>query len=381
MKQIFRNLFFSILGLGLMALSSCQKNQEFESIVVDGPKPVATFTNTSGSLKVKFTNSSSDSESTYWLFGDGASSTEDSPVHTFAAAGNYTVVLKTNSEAGYSSTISKDIFVAGPAGASYSYTPSYKLFYNFTAAGSSNLKTLIWDFGDGTTSTEFNVEHTFPAEGTYTVSLTVNGLLGDVDVLTKEIIITTAEVNLLKGSEMEVGASGFWTNWSSQNSNPPQFGYIEDKPVTGTGACLRFPSFTAPSNGSKNHLIYQGVNVVAGAKYKLSAQVKIPAGGYQEYIQFYITKDANTYIENTSDANTNHFLCLNTWHGWNSVAINGDLLSAVKANGSYGLGAVTDAIYTATSTQTVFIGIQVGSWSGYSNGDVLIDEVKFIRVE
>ena len=61
--------------------------------------------------------------------------------------------------------------------------------------------------------------------------------------------------------------------------------------------------------------------------------------------------------------------------------VDGDLYQAVQANGGYGLGASTGGIYTATETGKLYIGIQVGTWSGYSNGDILVDEVKFIRVE
>ena len=39
------------------------------------------------------------------------------------------------------------------------------------------LNTYLWDFGDGTTSTEANPSHTY-RYGSYTVSLTVNGPRG-----------------------------------------------------------------------------------------------------------------------------------------------------------------------------------------------------------
>jgi PKD repeat protein len=39
--------------------------------------------------------------------------------------------------------------------------------------------TYLWDFGDGTTSTEVNPSHTYTAFGTYTVSLSVNGPKGE----------------------------------------------------------------------------------------------------------------------------------------------------------------------------------------------------------
>ncbi|BBN83391.1 hypothetical protein PA25_33760 [Pseudoalteromonas sp. A25] len=65
--------------------------------------PVASFSFSVNGTTVKFTNSSTDARSYSWQFGDGASSAEVSPSHTYAAAGTYQVTLtatdgaKTNS--------------------------------------------------------------------------------------------------------------------------------------------------------------------------------------------------------------------------------------------------------------------------------------------
>jgi PKD repeat protein len=53
----------------------------------------ASYTYSVEELTVTFTNISSGAESYSWDFGDGNSSTAESPVHTFAAAGIYTVAL------------------------------------------------------------------------------------------------------------------------------------------------------------------------------------------------------------------------------------------------------------------------------------------------
>lgn len=55
--------------------------------------PVASFTYEAVSLKVTFTNNSTASTSYVWDFGDGMTSTEENPVHTYADEGNYTVKL------------------------------------------------------------------------------------------------------------------------------------------------------------------------------------------------------------------------------------------------------------------------------------------------
>lgn len=57
---------------------------------------------------VTFTNMSKNADSYAWNFGDGETSTEANPVHTYAAAGTYTVELKATN-AGGSKTYSEEI--------------------------------------------------------------------------------------------------------------------------------------------------------------------------------------------------------------------------------------------------------------------------------
>ena len=56
---------------------------------------------------------------------------------------------------------------------------------------SSDFDTLLWDFGDGTTSTEIHPVHTYPAGGNYTVSLTITRC-GKSDVKTKTLSIVSS---------------------------------------------------------------------------------------------------------------------------------------------------------------------------------------------
>ncbi len=76
------------------------------------PAPVANFTTdaTSGTvpLAVQFTDTSTGNPSSWlWTFGDGATSTEQNPIHTYTAAGTYTVNLTVANAVG-SDTFSRE---------------------------------------------------------------------------------------------------------------------------------------------------------------------------------------------------------------------------------------------------------------------------------
>lgn len=76
------------------------------------PKP--DFTYTVDGLAVTFANASKDSETYSWDFGDGNSSTDESPVHTYAGVGCYDVVLTANGQ-GLTETKTQNVLVSAAA--------------------------------------------------------------------------------------------------------------------------------------------------------------------------------------------------------------------------------------------------------------------------
>jgi len=73
-------------------------------ITVNAVPPVAGFvaTPTSGTtdLRVQFTNNSTGYNQSTWDFGDGNTSNDDNPMHTYTTAGTYNVALNVSGEAG-----------------------------------------------------------------------------------------------------------------------------------------------------------------------------------------------------------------------------------------------------------------------------------------
>lgn len=70
----------------------------YQRLIRQGYAPLgAGFTSSAAGLVVTFTNTSSNAETYSWDFGDGNMSTEESPMHTYAAGGTYTVTLTVTS--------------------------------------------------------------------------------------------------------------------------------------------------------------------------------------------------------------------------------------------------------------------------------------------
>lgn len=375
------SLLWGVLLTLVIAFSSCRGDETFLTSVMEGAKPTVGFTHQVNFLEATFQNNSTNAESFYWEFGDGVTSTEVSPKHLYVATGYYTVKLTARSSAGYSESFeSEPIYVVGIAVPDFSVKGGYRTEVVFDASKSQNVKAARWEFGDGKTGEGMNATHLYDEEGNYRVKLIITGLRDEVVELTKEVNVAW---NGIQGSDMETDAERYWSilpNGGGVNPVTIGYGYTSDVPDGGDGGCFRFCSFD-----DKDHwsglitVIYQPVEVIQGERYRLSARVKTPAGGNNFFFQFYIADDLN-FVEGV-----NSFLCLNTWHDWGtaesgSTAENGDLFSIVKENGRYGAGVESDGIYTATKTGTVYIGIQCGTYSGKSNGDVLMDNVRFERV-
>ena len=105
-------------------------------------------------------------QSNLWLFGDGHSSVNIYPCHTYAATGTYTVTHITYNLCG-SDTASTPIHVYVPvpnAGFDYELDGCTFVFTSDSETGNHS-----WDFGDGTTSTDINPTHLYETNGTYTV--------------------------------------------------------------------------------------------------------------------------------------------------------------------------------------------------------------------
>jgi len=125
-----------------------------------------------------------------WDFGDGATSTEANPSHTYAGEGLYTVSVTVTSATGCEATYTEQVFVFDQPPFPNCWTwidlqPTVdSLTYAFSAQywglDTAQAVSYLWDFGDGTTSTDANPVHTYAQEGFYLVQVSVTGADGCV---------------------------------------------------------------------------------------------------------------------------------------------------------------------------------------------------------
>jgi PKD repeat protein len=186
-------------------------------ITVAAQPPVAGFTASPSTglapLPVTFEDSSTgEITSRQWRFGDGGSSAEQSPSHTYLTPGTYTVTLTVNGPGGSGvKTASVGVTTPPPKAAFSASIPSEAspLELAFTDTSSGTITSWGWTFGDGATTSAESPGHVYPVPGTYRVSLTVTGP-GGTDTATKEFLVG-------KDAPIEVGEVTVNQQWKRVN--------------------------------------------------------------------------------------------------------------------------------------------------------------------
>lgn len=134
----------------------------------------------------EFDNTSMGGQTFNWDFGDGTTSTDVNPTHTYTTAGTYTIKLVAidSSTCNIIDSTSYTITVSPNPVASFTYSPTQAQAntpYVFTNT-STGATSYLWSFGDGerlaTISKDTTVSYTYTASGDYDVCLTATNDYG-----------------------------------------------------------------------------------------------------------------------------------------------------------------------------------------------------------
>ena len=147
--------------------------------------PVARFSanKTSGCapLAVSFTDESLNNPTSWnWDLGNGQLSTARNPVGQYRIPGVYTVTLVVRNASGTNRTVKTNYIEVFPspgvnfsASANIACRPATITFTDQTNTTGATITSWLWEFGDGTTSSDRNPTKVFDNLGYYNVSLTV----------------------------------------------------------------------------------------------------------------------------------------------------------------------------------------------------------------
>ncbi|MFM2138585.1 MAG: hypothetical protein RJA57_892, partial [Bacteroidota bacterium] len=205
-----------------------------------------------------------------WDFGDGGTSTQQNPVHTYAAAGTYNVTLVVTTNKGcISTTPSQAVTIYAKPQAGF-INPEVCLddaFAQFTDTSSVAAPEVInnwnWDFGDGGVASVQNPQHRYLAIGAYNVQLIITTGRGCKDTIIQSIFVNASNpdanfivqnpttlcandsVAIAEASTVFPGSITkveiYW-----DNVGQPGVFYTDNNPVTGKIYKHLYPNFQTP---------------------------------------------------------------------------------------------------------------------------------------
>lgn len=162
-------------------------------VTVNCAAPVSAFSTVVNDLQVNFTDQTSGTPGSWsWDFGDGNTSTQQNPDHTYSAPGAYQVCLTTTSVCG-TNTVCLPVTVScsrPEAAFSISFLGSLLLFSD---ASMNNPTQWRWSFGNGATSTEQNPIYIYTQNGNYQVCLIASNVCG-ADTICQTAVVGTVSI-------------------------------------------------------------------------------------------------------------------------------------------------------------------------------------------
>ena len=132
----------------------------------------------------------------HWDFGDGTTSSAQSPNHSYSIPRVYTVSLTITDDLGVPNTTTRQVTVDAAPSASFSASPNPATAgpsVGFDGSGSTDtvgtITSYSWDFGDGATGSGATASHPYSAPGRYTVKLKVTNDAGQTATLSHSITV------------------------------------------------------------------------------------------------------------------------------------------------------------------------------------------------
>lgn len=296
-------------------------------------------------LEYTFTNSSVNAATYEWNFGDGNTSTEESPTHVYVDPAEYAVTLIATSEGGLSTELTKTITILAPVTADFTSQVDAADYRTFTFMDASEgAEMLLWEFGDGFQFTGMNPSHTYAEDGIYTVTLTATSITDNTSVATEELVVSEGfVVQVINGTFDLYGTNGgaestgdnvdpwdMTTNSTIKdfdgNDIPSPYADLWDNPALDSWLDTFFGdnsevagSTSDGNNGTrgakldeKGRRLYQVVTVQQGSTYTFSIDARHTAAGITSEVFILNTaiEDETGINASTSDAAIDEYFAI-----------------------------------------------------------------------
>lgn len=183
------------LEVVMLGLSNTGCADDTTQTLPSGVGAIADFSSDAGSsLTVNFTDASLSADSVVYAFGDGTTSNEENPSHTYAGFGTFSVTQVAYSACGNDTITTQIAITCNAAVPSFTFDQTSDLTVTFSNT-SQNADSVVIDFGDGnqvTLTSSQETSHTYDTEDTYEVCLTAFNECGPEEVCQNVTVTSTS---------------------------------------------------------------------------------------------------------------------------------------------------------------------------------------------
>jgi PKD repeat protein len=170
----------------LLAISKCTSDTSCQQVQVCD-EVTGAFTTATNTKTVNVSSTIANADTVSWSFGDNTTSSMPDPSHTYQSAGTYEVCLYAGNACGTDTTC-QNVTVCDSLTGGFTFSQSGDSI-DFTANVSAT-DTLVWFFGDGSSSTQTDPTHTYSSSGSFEPCL-LFGNACTTDTVCKNITITS----------------------------------------------------------------------------------------------------------------------------------------------------------------------------------------------
>ncbi len=269
------------------------------------------FPDSSG-YTVQFFDSSSGGTPVSWAwdFGDGATSVQQAPNHSYTTSGWYQVCLTVTFNPACTATACDSVYIGTPvypciADFYQQVTGATSVSFNdLSTGGSQSIISWDWDFGDGSVSTQQSPSHTYASPGSYVACLTITTTGGQCTNSTcQNVVIQSSQTcsayfgyNVQSGSYTADFIDTSWTSSGSITSWAWDFG-------DGSTSNLQNPSHTYATTG--NYQVCLTITGINGCTDTYCSRVDI-LGPYctSNFFSYGSNPLQASFVDNSSSSST-----------------------------------------------------------------------------
>lgn len=259
----------------LTASNSTGSNTACQEVEVFLPPAAAFDIDTIGNGTYAFNDLSTNTPLSWaWDFGDGSTSDQQNPMHTYNIPGTFNICLTVINEVGENTTCQSLTVILIPV-SNFEIVENGNGSFQFNDLSANNPDAWVWTFGDGNMSNDQSPSHTYSAPGSYEVCLTAANEVGStqscqmVSVLFAPVAsfdIDTLDNGLYGFTDLSTNDPSSWT-WDFGDGNTS----TAQNPTHTFTAAGTFNICLTATNAAGNNTACQSLTVVLSPQASFTA--------------------------------------------------------------------------------------------------------------